>query len=102
MNVCTSVLVTVGIFAGQLAFAQNEVRTVQTSTNPRPVEVKQINNTPVIYIHKTEQPVANPQSTPNTTSAKNPQQRCIRKCEHQSTGDDNKKKELKEPVKSNQ
>lgn len=101
MNVYASVLVTVGIFTGQVGFAQNEVRTVQTSTNPRPVEVKQINNTPVIYIHKTEQP-ANSQSPPGTTPSKKTQQRCIRKCEHQSTGDDSKKKELKEPVKSNQ
>ena len=101
MNVCSTVLVTVGIFAGQLAYAQNEVRTVQTSTNPRPAEVKQINNTPIIYIHKTEQQATSP-AAPNTIKPTPPnQQRCIKKCQHQENDTDSKKKELKEPVKSN-
>ncbi|KXK46587.1 MAG: hypothetical protein BWX95_00185 [Bacteroidetes bacterium ADurb.Bin141] len=76
------------------SFGQNQVRTMQTSN--KAVEVKQINNTPVIYIPKTE---ARPGTQQLTSSpSKNP--RCIKRV-GTAPNSESKKKELKEPVGSN-
>lgn len=76
------------------SFGQNQVRSVQTSN--KSVEVKQINNTPVIYIPKTESRSGNNELSPSPS--KNP--RCIKRV-GTAPNSESKKKELKEPVGSN-
>ncbi len=104
MNACACTLVTLGILSFEVAFGQ-EVKTVRTSNGTPPSEVKQINNTPVIYIHKNDP--SHPPSTQNPSRLRTTpppsngsQQRCIKKLPNQSEEGNNKKKELKEPVRS--
>jgi hypothetical protein len=97
MNIFTSSVAIFSFITFQSALGQNEVQSIKTSTHPS--EVKQINNTPVIYIHRSE-PSGNQGGQKNVQPPANNNTRCIKKSAQQQEMD-NKKKELKEPVKSN-
>lgn len=94
MKVFTFVIFLALQFVISESFGQSQVRTTQT--NNKSVEVKQINNTPVIYIPKTESRSGNNELS--TPPSKNP--RCIKRV-GTAPNSESKKKELKEPVGSN-
>jgi hypothetical protein len=94
MRVFTPVFIAFNFLIIQSAVAQNEVRSIKTSS--RPTEVKQINNTPVIYIHKSESSGERSQPMPGNQN----NQRCIKKIGSAPEGNE-RKKELKDPVKIN-
>ncbi len=94
MKVFTIILFLALQFVISESFGQSQVRSVQTSN--KSVEVKQINNTPVIYIPKSETHSERNQLSPSPS--KNP--RCIKRV-GSAPNSESKKKELKEPVGSN-
>ncbi|MBS1763752.1 MAG: hypothetical protein JSS90_02165 [Bacteroidetes bacterium] len=94
MKVFTFVLFLFLQFVISDTFGQSQVRTLQTSN--KAVEVKQINNTPVICIPKSE--THSDKNHLTASPSKNP--RCIKRV-GSAPNSDTKKKELKDPVGSN-
>ena len=95
MNIYNLVLFSSCLFLTQSALGQDQARPIKTGG--RPAEVREINNTPVIMIHKSND--AHDKGNSNMQQRKSP--RCIKKVGACTEGGD-RKKELKEPVRINE
>lgn len=96
MNALNLILFSSFIGLSLNALGQDQVRSIKTGG--RPAEVKEINNTPVIMIHKSKDAQ---ESRTSPMPAKKNNHRCIKKIGACTEGGE-RTKELKEPVRINE